>query len=120
MVAKFSLTTSTKEKRINLRKLTNARVKVSHSTFGIIRTRTRDISDKGVFVSLKDKPHLPIGAHIKMQFMDSALPELAFNMKVIRNEEDGVALLFIDFELNGQRYDMSELSKHWLPSKTPR
>lgn len=104
-----------REKRIQFRKPVPARVRISHSTFGVIEAVTRDISDTGVFVELRHRLRLPIGAHIKMQFLDSARPDIAFNTKVIRENDDGIALSFVDFEVNGQRYKIDELCEHWSP-----
>lgn len=115
MISRLSSYFDMREKRLQFRKTVPARVSISHSTFGAIEAVTRDISDTGVFVQLRHRLRLPIGAHIKLQFMDSARPEIAFNMKVIRENDEGVALHFVDFELEGQRYKMAELRKHWAP-----
>jgi len=115
MVAKLSSKYDTREKRLHYRRKIGARVKISHSTFGFIKTTTRDISDIGLFVELQHRLRLPIGGHIKLQFLDSARPEIAFNMKVIRENDEGVGLVFVDYELDGQRYKMDELRQHWNP-----
>ena len=115
MVAKLSYDFDISEKRIQFRKPVSARVKISHSTFGFIRAATRNISDTGVFVELDHRLKLPIGAHIKLQFLDSVRPEIAFNMKVMRETDEGIALSFVDFELHGQRFQMSQLRQHWNP-----
>ncbi|MDZ7660983.1 PilZ domain-containing protein [Thiohalophilus sp.] len=117
MIARLSSYFDIREKRSQFRKPRSARVKISHSTFGVIHATTRDISDTGVFVELRHRLRLPIGAHIKLQFLDSARPEIAFNMKVIRENDEGVALSFVDFELDGQRYKMDELRHHWSPPR---
>ena len=97
------------ERRLFSRRLVNARVKLSHGSIGDILARTRDISDSGVFVEAYPVPKLPVGAHIKMYMMDSAQPNIAFNMKVIRSASDGVGLMFIDYELDGERYSIDQL-----------
>jgi hypothetical protein len=68
-----------------------------------------------VFVELRERLRLPVGAHIKMQFLDSARPDIAFNTKVIRENDEGIALSFVDFEVHGQRYTIEQLSDHWSP-----
>lgn len=98
-----------REKRQSVRTSVEASVRISHSTFGVIETVTRDVSDHGVYVKLAEKPHLPVGSHIKMHMLDSAYPDLAFNMKVVRIDDHGVSLRFVDYELNGARYTMDKL-----------
>ena len=102
-----------REKRNNQRKEVAARVRLSHSTFGVIHTRTRNISDTGVYLELLNKPHLPIGAHIKMHMLDSAMPELAFNMKVVRSDSHGISMKFVDYEIDGKRFPINSLEEVW-------
>ncbi|MGD9386548.1 MAG: PilZ domain-containing protein [Thioalkalispiraceae bacterium] len=97
------------ERRIFTRHLVNARVKLTHSSIGEVVARTRDISDSGVFVEAYPVPRLPHGSHIKMQLLDSTEPDLAFNMKVARVEGNGLGLIFIDYEVNGERYTIENL-----------
>ena len=102
-----------REKRYNSRKNMAARVRLSHSTFGVIHTRTRNISDTGVYVELLNQPHLPVGAHLKMHMLDSALPKLAFNMKVVRTDAQGISMKFVDYEVDGTRYPINSLEQVW-------
>jgi len=104
-----------REKRKSVRVALEARVRISHSTFGVINTVTRDVSDTGVYLKLEKKPSLPIGAHIKMHMLDSADPEIAFNMKVVRTDARGISLTFVDYELDGQRYPMEALKRGKRP-----
>lgn len=115
MISRLSSYFDMREKRIQERKAVPARVRISHSSFGVIDARTDDISDTGVFIGLERRLRLPIGAHIKLQFLDSARPEIAFNMKVIRENDEGIALSFVDYELDGMRYKINDLRKHWRP-----
>jgi len=118
MLIDLGLNRHLREKRACVRIAVKARVCLSHSTFGVINTYTRDISDTGVFVALTtDKPRLPVGAHVKMQMLDSALPEIVFNMKVERTVDEGVALSFVDYELDGQRHAMPALKTKWTKSR---
>ena len=109
----LELTHMMREKRYNLRKKLAARVRLSHSTFGVIHTQTRNISDSGVYVELINQPHLPVGAHLKMHMLDSALPNLAFNMKVVRTDSEGVSMKFVDYEVDGTRYPINSLEQVW-------
>ena len=97
------------ERRIFARRLVNARVQLTHTTIGEVVARTRDISDTGVYVEAFPVPRLPIGSHVKMHMLDSAQPNIAFNMKVVRVESDGMGLMFIDYEIDGERYTLDAL-----------
>lgn len=100
-------------KREQLRQIVNAPVKLSHSVFGEIRGITGDISNTGVFVKLNDKPTLPKGAHIKLQFLSSAYPSVSFNTRVVRVTNEGFGLVFVDYEFEDERFPMSNLKHIW-------
>jgi len=99
------------ERRVLVRRLVNARVMLVHGSIGEIRAITRDISDSGVFVAVRPVPKLPVGSHVKMHMLDSKNPGIAFNMKVVRTTSEGVGMMFIDYEIAGQRYPMDDLRK---------
>lgn len=100
-------------KREQLRKIVNAPVKLSHSVFGEIRAITGNISNTGVFVNINDKPTLPKGAHIKLQFLSSVYPDVSFNTRVVRSTDEGFGLVFVDYEFEGERFPMSNLKHIW-------
>ena len=100
-------------KRDQLRQIVNAQVKLSHSVFGEITATTGDISNTGVFIRLDDKPTLPKGAHIKLQFLSSVYPDVSFNTRVVRSTEDGFGLVFVDYEYHGERFSMKSLKHIW-------
>lgn len=106
------------EKRSQNRVNTVSRVKISHSTFGSRRALTRNISTSGVYVELQDQPQLPVGAHIRMQMLDSVRPDVSFNMKVLRIDRQGLALKFVDYEVEGKRFNIKELNQHWENNAT--
>lgn len=101
------------ERRIFSRRLINARVRLAHTTIGEVKARTRDISDSGVFVEAFPVPKLPIGSHVKMNLLDSSQPNIEFNMKVARIEPDGLGLMFIDYEFNGERHTIDSLRQQF-------
>jgi hypothetical protein len=101
------------ERRMFVRRLVNARVKLVHGSIGELRAKTRDISDSGVFAVIKPVPKLPVGSHVKMHMLDSSQPDIAFNMKVIRTTSEGVGMMFIDYEIGGQRFPMDVLRKQF-------
>ena len=100
-------------KREQLRQVVNASVKLSHSVFGEIIATTGDISNTGVFVKLDDKPILPKGAHIKLQFLSSVYPNVIFNTRVVRVIDEGFGLVFVDYEYDGERFPMNNLKYIW-------
>ncbi|MBI1424947.1 MAG: PilZ domain-containing protein [Gammaproteobacteria bacterium] len=99
------------ERRYFARRMVNARVKLVHGSIGEVRAKTRDVSDSGVFVVVTPVPKLPVGSHIKMHMLDSRQPDIAFNMKVVRTTPEGVGMMFIDYEIAGQRFPMDVLRK---------
>ncbi|MCW9025319.1 MAG: PilZ domain-containing protein [Gammaproteobacteria bacterium] len=101
------------EKRSHERVDTVSKVKISHTTFGSRPARTRNISAQGLYIELSDQPHLPVGAHIQLNMLDSVRPDVAFNVKVLRTDKQGVALKFVDYEVAGERFELSELNVHW-------
>ncbi len=100
-------------KRKQLRQIVNAPVKLSHSVFGEITAVTGDISNTGVFVKIDNKPTLPKGAHIKLQFLSSVYPNVSFNTRVVRVTDEGFGLVFVDYEFGGERYSMKNLKHIW-------
>lgn len=100
-------------KRQQLRQIVNAPVKLSHSVFGEITAVTGDISNTGVFIRVNDKPTLPKGAHIKLQFLSSVYPNVSFNTRVVRVTDEGFGLVFVDYEFGGERFSMKNLKHIW-------
>ena len=100
-------------KREQLRKIVNAPIKLSHSVFGEIKAVTGDISNTGVFVRVDNKPTLPKGAHIKLQFLSSVYPNVSFNTRVVRVTDEGFGLVFVDYEYGGDRFGMDNLKYIW-------
>jgi len=100
-------------KRDQFRQEVNAPVKLSHSVFGEIKAITSNISNTGVFVRLENKPILPKGAHIKLQFLSSLYPNVSFNTRVARVADEGFGLVFVDYEYEGERFAMSNLKDIW-------
>ncbi len=100
-------------KRQQLRQIVNASVKLSHSVFGEIVAVTEDISNTGVFIKIAEKPKLPKGAHIKLQFMSSVYPNVSFNTRVVRVTDEGFGLVFVDYEYAGERFSMESLKHIW-------
>ena len=101
------------EKRSFQRNLVNARVRLTHSAFGSVEGRTRNLSDSGAYIVGVELPILPRGAHICIQFLDSVRPDIMFNTKVIESAPDRLRLTFVDYEVNGKRHSLEELKRLW-------
>lgn len=101
------------ERRLFNRYFVNARVRLTHGAIGKVQARTRDISDSGVFVEVYPVPKLPNGSYVKMHMLDSSQPAIAFNMKVVRTVSDGIGLMFVDYELDGQRFSIDTLRERF-------
>ena len=97
------------EKRRYIRNSVGAPVSISHGSFGVLRATTADISDGGILVRLEKHIKIPEGSHLQVKMLNSANPNISFNMKVIRSSGDMLGMQFIDYELAGQRYKIEEL-----------
>lgn len=98
-----------KERRKYPRNKVNARVNISHGSFGTLNAMTIDISDGGMSVMLENERKIPEGSHLQIRMLDSANPHITFNMKVIRSEGRVMGMQFIDYELKGERHRIEEL-----------
>ncbi len=98
-----------REKRQNPRNCVGAPVSISHGSFGVLLATTIDISDGGIRVRLADRIKIPEGSHLQIKMLNSANPNISFNMKVIRSVGDVLGMQFIDYELAGQRHKIEEL-----------
>lgn len=101
------------EKRAHKRKLVNSEVRLFHDSFGEIESVTRDISNGGVFVIVQPEHELGVGELVKMALLESSDPNVLFNMQVMRHDKGGMGLMFINFEVDGQEYEMKNLNKFW-------
>ena len=101
------------EKRIHKRKLVNSNVKLFHSSFGEIEAITGNISNGGIFVIAPSSIDLSPGSELKMQLLDSSDPNVVFNMQVVRHDNAGMGLMFVNFEAYGEIYEMKKLNLFW-------
>ena len=70
---------------------------------------TVDISDGGMQVRLEKHIKIPEGSHLQVNMLNSANPNISFNMKVIRSFDDILGMQFIDYEYEGQRHKIDDL-----------
>ena len=102
------------ERRKNRRKVVNSRVRISHSNFGTIETKTRDISDSGVLILSNDElKQVNINDEIQLIFLDSGELDIIFNLSVVRMDEVGIGLKFLNYEKNGEVFAISDLRDVW-------
>lgn len=97
------------ERRQFPRNCIGAPVSISHGSFGVLMATTVDISDGGIQVRLEKDIKIPEGSHLQVKMLNSANPNISFNMKVIRSFDDVLGMQFIDYELAGQRHKIEEL-----------
>lgn len=84
------------DKREHVRTPFVCRIKIGHETLGDLEAKTRDISDGGVFVSLKPEQMPPIGTVVVGQVQGLAEEAPQLRMEVVRIESEGVGLRFLD------------------------
>ncbi len=106
------------ERRKYRRKVVNARVRVFHSKFGSLDTRTRDISDGGVLILACDElPGLLVNDEVQLIFLDSGRVDVVFNMDIVRHTDTGLGLKFINYEKDGEVYSINNLREIWEKQK---
>jgi c-di-GMP-binding flagellar brake protein YcgR len=86
-----------------------ARVSIRQGSLGVLMATTVNISDGGMQVQLEKHIKIPVGSHLQVNMLNSANPNISFNMKVIRSYEDILGMQFIDYEFEGQRHKIDEL-----------
>lgn len=105
------------ERRHHPRNCVGAPVSISHGSLGVLLATTVNISDGGMQVRLKTPLKIPEGSHLQVKMLNSANPNISFNMKVIRSSGDTLGMQFIDYELEGERHKIEELIASIKPTK---
>ena len=106
------------DRRKHRRKVVNSRVRIFHPSFGSTDTQTRDISDGGVLlIADKSLPANLVNSEIKLIFLDSGDVDVVFNMNVVRVNDSGMGLKFLNYEKAGQVYPISNLREVWEKQK---
>lgn len=85
-----------KEKRINIRTNVGLKILLSHPVTGAVTAVTRDISNSGVFIVTPESDKLPVGSIVTVQTQDGPEDAPILRMRVVRHENDGIGLEFID------------------------
>ena len=97
------------ERRHHPRIPVGARVSIRQGSLGVLLASTVDISDGGMQVRLERAVKIPEGSHLQVNMLNSANPNISFNMKVIRSTGDILGMQFIDYEFEGQRHKIDHL-----------
>ncbi len=91
------------ERRLHVRKLIDARVRIYHSCFGTLDGRIRDISEGGCCVTLDNMPETEGDLFVQVQRSEEEFVTLkpvnmdvVFKMNCIRKLDDTVVLQFED------------------------
>ena len=106
------------ERRKHRRKVVNARVRISHSSFGSVDTTTRDISDGGVLILACDPlPDLLVNDEVQLVFLDSEDVDIVFNMDIVRHANPGLGLKFLNYEKDGEIHSINNLREIWEKQK---
>lgn len=105
------------ERRAYQRIRTGAAVTIRHGSFGTLVATTVDISDGGMQVRLEKQIKIPEGSHLQVNMLNSANPDISFNMKVIRSSQDILGMQLIDYEYEGQRHKLEELISEMKSTK---
>jgi hypothetical protein len=71
-------------------------VKISHPDFGEKIVKTKDISDSGVFILVEPTAMPPVGEIVQGQVQGGAGDMPVVKMKIVRMEDDGLGLQFIE------------------------
>lgn len=71
-------------------------VKISHPDIGEQIVKTKNISDGGLFILVEPAEMPPIGAIVQGQVQGEVEDLPIVTMKIVRTEDDGVGLQFIE------------------------
>lgn len=65
-----------------------------HPSFGSMVVMTRDVSDGGVFLLMKEADRLPVGTVLEIQSLAFGESAPVLKAKVVRVSADGIGLVF--------------------------
>lgn len=83
------------EKRNGPRTPMKCQVKITHPDFGEMVANTRDISDGGIFLLTGSDEPFCLGTVLQGQVQNMGVEAPVLNLKVVRVEDDGIALKFM-------------------------
>ncbi len=84
------------DQRKHVRTKLTSNVKLTHPDVGTIEVKTRDISDGGIYLlsSITNLP--PVGSEVTVQLIDTPFEAPILSMRIVRLENNGIGLAFID------------------------
>lgn len=99
------------EKRKYRRKLVSSLVRVYHPTVNEFEAETKDISNGGICVSVKNDytDKIQVKDNVKVVFLNSGDVALVFNMTIIRISKEEIAMEILNCERNGKTFPVSDL-----------
>ena len=99
------------ERRKHSRKLVNSRVMIYHPEVSAFESITKDISNAGIRISIKESytDKIQPNDKIKVVFLNSGDVALIFNMTIVRVSKDEVAMEILNCEKNGNIFPVSDL-----------
>lgn len=87
---------STENRRRHPRMPIKVTVKISHPDFGEKLVKTRNLSDSGIFLISEPGELPPTGSVIKGQVQDMIENPPVLDMEIVRVEDEGIGLQFLD------------------------
>jgi len=84
------------EKRKYIRTKLTSSVKLSHPDTGTIEVVTKDISDGGIYLITSNSKLPEVGSEVKVQLIDTPFEAPKLDMKIIRLENIGLGLAFLE------------------------
>lgn len=85
-----------RDQRQHIRTKLTSNVRMTHPDIGTIEVKTRDISDGGIYILSKITNLPPVGSEVQVQLMDTPFEAPILDMKIVRLEDDGIGLQFIE------------------------
>ena len=85
-----------RDQRKHIRTKLTSNVRLTHPDTGTIEVKTRDISDGGIYVLSRITNLPPVGSQVKVQLMDTPFEAPILDMRIVRMEDDGIGLAFIE------------------------
>jgi hypothetical protein len=108
------------ETRKSSRHAARTPVKLYSEVFGEFIGISRNISDSGVFIDIEPFLGLQTENEHKLVFINSVNNRVIFNVKFVRDTEQGIAFQFVDYETAGVRYQIDDLRNLWQIHKSSR
>ncbi|GAA3952157.1 PilZ domain-containing protein [Allohahella marinimesophila] len=102
----FAAAAKSKELRQHQRIKASFRVEVVHPDTGVMQSQTRDISESGAFIKIKNEllSHKNVIIQLRVLGLPTGPGELVTG-RVVRVEEDGLGVLFVQVDSDGAAND---------------